>query len=139
MSQAKTSGVKQVKLVCSRCKEASVGALASEGLHAFICPFCGQPHLLLEDANKGLRDLRPVSYVPVRRPFDVAQIKMNDETLIPSHLKTLLDSLKRGVLPLGVDETLELLMNLGLLEVDEGVDSMSITSLLYGGVHIQGC
>lgn len=109
---------KQVKLSCSRCGEACIASIASGGVHAFICPYCGQPHLLLVDANLGLRDFRPVSSIPARKPFDVARIRVKDESLVPSHLRSLLDVVKRGVLPPQVDELIELLMGLGLLEVE---------------------
>lgn len=116
---ARTVAGKQVKLSCSRCGEACIATIASEGLHAFICPCCGQPHLLLVDANLGLRDFRPVSSIPVRRPFDVARVRVRDESLVPSHLKPLLDAVKRGVLPPQADELIGLLSSLGLLEVEE--------------------
>ncbi|MEM0345107.1 MAG: hypothetical protein QW189_04270 [Thermofilaceae archaeon] len=110
---------KQVRISCSQCQETSLVQIHREGLHAFICPYCGQPHLLLVDANLGLRDFRPVSNVPARKPFDIARIRVKDETLVPSHLKPFLDAIRRGVLPPRVEEALELLRELDLLEVEE--------------------
>lgn len=110
---------KQVRISCSNCQEASIVLIHKEGLHAFICPYCGQPHLLLVDANLGLRDFRPVSNVPARKPLDIARIRVKDESLVPTHLKPFLDAIKRGVLPPRVEEVLEVLRELDLLEIEE--------------------
>ncbi|MEM1509099.1 MAG: hypothetical protein QW096_04535 [Thermofilaceae archaeon] len=111
---------KQFKVSCKKCGEESVVTIHTEGLHAFICPYCGQPHLLLVDPNLGLRDFRQISSVPTQRPFDIARIKIKDETLIPTQLKPFVESLKRGILPPNADEVLKVLEELDLIEVEEG-------------------
>lgn len=109
---------KEVRLACKRCGEVSLVSVHAEGVHAFVCPFCGQPHLLLVDANLGLRDFRAVSSVPARKPFDVARLRVRDERLVPTSLKPFLEAVKRGVLPPNAEEALEALSELGLLEVE---------------------
>ncbi|MCS7104986.1 MAG: hypothetical protein NZ954_05415 [Thermofilaceae archaeon] len=109
---------KQVKLNCKQCSEESIVAINREGLHAFICPYCGQPHLLLIDPNLGVRDFRQVSSVPARRPFDIARIRVKDESLIPVTLKPFWEMLKRGILPPNLEDGLAALQALGLLEIE---------------------
>uniref|UniRef100_A0A7C3SMI2 Uncharacterized protein n=1 Tax=Thermofilum pendens TaxID=2269 RepID=A0A7C3SMI2_THEPE len=109
---------KQFQAVCKKCGEKTVISLDSEGLHAFICPYCGQSHLLIVDANLGVRDFRSVSTVPVRRVFDMAKIRIKDENLVPAHLKPYVDALKRGIIVPEVDALLRILEELDLLEVE---------------------
>ena len=106
------------RLSCKRCGEISLVSVHAEGVHAFVCPFCGQPHLLLVDANLGLRDFRAVSTVPARKPFDVAKLKVKDERLVPASLKPFFEAIKRGVLPPNAEEVFEALSELDLLEVE---------------------
>lgn len=109
---------KELRMSCKRCGEVSLVSVHTEGLHAFVCPFCGQPHLLLVDANLGLRDFRAVNSVPARKPFDIARLKVKDERLVPVSLKPFLEALKRGMLPPNAEEALEALSELDLLEVE---------------------
>lgn len=109
---------KEIRLSCKRCGEVSLVGVHAEGVHAFVCPFCGQPHLLLLDANLGLRDFRAVSTVPARKPFDVARLKVKDERLVPASLKPFFEAIKRGVLPPNAEEVFEALSELDLLEVE---------------------
>ncbi|MEM1517285.1 MAG: hypothetical protein QXQ60_06185 [Thermofilum sp.] len=110
---------KSLKLTCTKCHEDSVVSISSEGMHAFVCPFCGQPHLILVDANLGIRDFRPVSSLPVRKPFEIAKVKVKDESLIPVTLKPFWEMVKRGVLPPNFEEGFAALEALGLLEVED--------------------
>ncbi|MEM1509770.1 MAG: hypothetical protein QW096_07925, partial [Thermofilaceae archaeon] len=63
-------------------------------------------------------DFRQISSVPTQRPFDIARIKIKDETLIPLTLRPFWETLKRGVVPPNVEEGLEALRALGLLEIE---------------------
>uniref|UniRef100_A0A7J3X6T6 Uncharacterized protein n=1 Tax=Thermofilum pendens TaxID=2269 RepID=A0A7J3X6T6_THEPE len=110
---------KQFQAVCKKCGERTLITLESEGLHAFICPYCGQPHLLLVDPNLGVRDFRPVSTVPARKVFDVAKVRIKDESLVPVHLKPYVEALKRGIIVPEIDLLLKTLEALGLLEVGD--------------------
>lgn len=110
---------KSLKLTCSKCGEDSIVSISSEGMHAFVCPYCGQTHLILADANLGVRDFRPVSSLPARKPFEIAKVRVKDESLIPVTLKPFWEMVKRGVLPPNLEEGLAALQALGLLEVEE--------------------
>lgn len=109
---------RNIKVVCRKCGEESVVTVRAEGLHVFVCPACGQPHLLLLDANLAVRDFRTVSSVPVRKLFDVARLRVKEEGLVPASLRPFIEALKRGVLPPNSEEALELLSELGLVEVE---------------------
>lgn len=109
---------KQVNVTCKRCGDESEVTIQAQGLHAFICPYCGLLHLLLVDADLNVRDIRQIKMVPTSRPFDIARIRVKDETLIPVTLKPFWNMLKQGMVPPNIEEGLEALQSLGLLEVE---------------------